>query len=441
MIRASFLILLASGSLLTGCGLTDTVRGYFGGEDNAAPPAALVDFTPRATIIPLWEEDVGKGADELFIKLKPALLDRYLFTADARGNIAALDPASGQTVWEKDTELPITGGPGADETLVSVGTGEGEVIALSVETGLELWRARVSSEILSPPREAAGVVIVRAIDGKIFALEAATGRRLWLYDRGVPALTLRGTGAPVIADGRVIAGFDGGQLAALELKTGRLVWEQRVAVARGRGELERMVDIDAAPLVVGDFIYVATFQANVSALALDSGQIFWQRDISAHAELAADSDYLYVSDEKGHVRALDRFSGETVWTQEQLAARGLTGPAISGNKLVVGDFEGYLHWLDKASGRFSARNRVSDAPILSQAVTAADTIYVHASDGVLSAFNYLDKDITDLPQVIEAEAGAEAEAETEPPNVAPEGSFFSRLKGLFIGDGDADDDE
>ena len=138
-------------------------------------------------------------------------------------------------------------------------------------------------------------------------------------------------------------------------------------------------------------------------------------------------------------RALDRFSGETVWTQEQLAARGLTGPALSGDKLVVGDFEGYLHWLDKASGRFSARNRVSDAPILTQAVAAADTIYVHASDGVLSAFNYLDKDAADLPQVIEAEAGAEAE--TAPPSVAPEGSFFSRLKGLFIGDGDAGDDE
>ena len=433
MLRAS--LLLAGVSLLAGCGLTDTFRGYFGGEDNAATPAPLVDFISRATVIPLWTEDVGKGADELFIKLKPALLGRYIFTADARGNIAALDAANGETVWEKDTELPVTGGPGADETLLSIGTGEGEVIAFSVETGAELWRARVSSEILSPPREAAGVVIVRTIDGKLFALDARSGRRLWLYDRGVPALTLRGTGAPMIADQLVIAGFDGGQLAALELKTGRLVWEQRVAVARGRSELERMVDIDSAPLVIGDFIYVATFQANVSALALDSGQIFWQRDISTHAELAADNDYLYVTDEKSHILALDRFSGESVWTQERLAARGVTGPAISGNKLVVGDREGYLHWLDKASGQFSARNRVTEAPILTQAVAMRDTIYAHASDGALSAFNYLDKDRAGLPQVVEAGA------ETAPGSVAPQGSFFSRLKGLFIGDGDVDDDE
>ena len=435
MLRASLLILLAGVNLLAGCGFTDTVRGYFGGEDNAAPPTPLVAFTPRATVIPLWTEDVGKGADELFIKLKPALLGRYIFTADARGNIAALDAANGETVWEKDTELPITGGPGADETLLIIGTGEGQVIAFSVETGAELWRARVSSEILSPPREAAGVVIVRTIDGKLFALDAGSGRRLWLYDRGVPALTLRGTGAPVIADQRVIAGFDGGQLAALELKTGRLLWEQRVAVARGRSELERMVDIDSAPLVIGDFIYVATFQANVSALALDSGQIFWQRDISAHAELAADNDYLYVTDEKSHILALDRFSGESVWAQERLAARGVTGPALSGNKLVVGDREGYLHWLDKASGQFSARNRISQAPILTQAVAMRDTIYAYVSDGALSAFNYLDKDMTGLPQVVEAGA------ETEPRGVLPQGSFFSRLKGLFIGDGDVDDDE
>ena len=437
LFRLHSLILLSA--LLAGCGVRDTVRGYFGGEDNAAPPSPLVEFRPGATVIPRWTEDVGKGADELFIKLKPALLGNTIFTADARGNIAALNREDGRPVWQRETDLPATGGPGADETLVSIGTGEGEVIGFAIETGAELWRARVSSEILSAPREAAGVVIVRTIDGKIFALDAASGKRLWLYDRAAPALTLRGTSTPVIAGDRVIAGFDGGQLAALELKTGKLIWEQRVAVSRGRSELERMVDIDSAPLVIGDSIYVATFQANVSAVSLESGQIYWQRDISVHAELAADSRYLYVTDEQSHIWALDRFSGESVWKQDQLEARGVTGPAISGNKLVVGDIEGYLHWLDKASGRFSARNRVSDKAILTQAVATEDTIYVYASDGALSAFNYLDKDTAGLPQAGEFEA-EEAGAAAEARSVAPQGSFFSRLKGLFTGDGDADDE-
>ena len=114
-------------------------------------------------------------------------------------------PKQGKASGENDSDLPITGGPGADENLVLVGTSEGDVLALISESGEEAWRTKVSSEILSPPRESDGVVVVRTIDGKVFALDATTGDRLWIYDRTVPNLTLRGTSTPVIANGLVIA--------------------------------------------------------------------------------------------------------------------------------------------------------------------------------------------------------------------------------------------
>ena len=163
-------------------------------------------------------------------------------------------------------------------------------------------------------------------------LDATTGDRLWVYDRTVPNLTLRGTSTPVIANGLVIAGFDGGRLTALELKTGKLIWEAKVAIPRGRSQLERMVDIDSQPLILDDTIYVTTFQANVSALSLDNGQVLWQRDISSHSELSADVEHLYVTDYLGNIWALDRFSGGSVWKQEKLAHRKVTGPAILGDK-------------------------------------------------------------------------------------------------------------
>lgn len=422
--------------------------GFMGaGVDNSIPPTELTAFSETTHLNKVWAQNVGKGTDELFIKLVPAILNDKIFIADTRGNVAALYADTGKDIWHIDSKLSITGGPGADENLVMVGTSEGEVLSLSIETGEEIWRSRVSSEILSSPKESDGVVVVRTIDGKIFALEATTGERLWIYDRTVPALTLRGTSTPVIANGLIIAGFDGGRVTALELKTGKLIWETKVAISRGRSELERMVDIDAQPLIVDDAIYVTTFQANVSAISLESGQILWQRDISSHAELGADATNLYVTDETGNVWALDRFSGASIWKQEKLTYRQVTGPAVLGDRVIVGDFEGYLHWLDKATGELSARTQIADDPILTQPIVANDVLFAYASGGTLSAYTYYGIEPKDLPAetVVEKEVAPVIEdtsenKETVSEEVSKEApqkegkGFFGNILDVFTGD-------
>ncbi len=371
---------------LSACSIGETVKSYFGGTDNAEPPSPLVEFTATADVDLLWQRNVGKGTNELLSKLSPVILGSRIFSTDINGNVMALNAGDGKIVWRRKTRLPVTGGPGADENLVMLGTSEGEVISLSNTDGKEVWRASVSSEVVSSPRESDGIVVVRTGDEKIIALSAETGERLWVYDQTVPVLSLRGTSAPVIADNILVAGFDNGQVAALSLKTGKLFWEKMVAISDGRSELERMVDIDTRPLIVGGIVYVAAFQANVTALFLDSGQILWQRNISSYTDMAADTAYLYVTDDQSHVWALDRFTGESIWKQEKLQRRNVSAPAVAGNKIVVGDLEGYLHWLDKDSGHFVARNRVTRDPISAQPLVAGETVYVYSNDARLSAF-------------------------------------------------------
>ena len=462
------LLLLSFVSVTLGCGVPDSVKGVLGGDiDNSEPPSPLVDFTETADVLRLWSDDVVSGTDELFIKLVPVLLDGSIYIADTEGNIAALAADSGKQVWRKDIELPITGGPGADKNLVMVGTSEGDVVSLLAESGEEVWKSKVSSEILSSPREANDVVIVRTIDGKIFAIDAISGERLWIYDRTVPALTLRGTSTPVISNDIVIAGFDGGRVTALELKTGKLLWERRIAISRGRSELERMVDVDAQPLILDDVIYITSFQANVTALSLESGQILWQRDISSHTELGADTTRLYVTNDEGHVWALDRFSGASIWKQDKLKARQVTGPTVFGNKVVVGDLEGYLHWLDKETGEFAARSRVSDSPILTSAITNEDKLFAYSSDGTLAAFAYADNGVVieqkPNEEVLEEEisetviennvddentesitkevSSSEVEEVEEVEEIKEEeGSFFGKVLDIFTGDPDDEDE-
>jgi len=440
------LVLLFIFSACVGCGAKQVVKDIFASDDdNSEPPSPLVDIVKTADLNKVWSENIGKGTDELFIKLAPVVMGEHVFIADTRGEIAALFAETGKSVWENDSDLPVTGGPGADENLVLVGTSEGDVLALISESGEEAWRAKVSSEILSSPREADGVVIVRTIDGKIFALDAASGDRLWIYDRTVPNLTLRGTSTPVIANGLVIAGFDGGRVTALELKTGKLIWEAKVAIPRGRSQLERMVDIDSQPLIVGDTIYVTTFQANVSALSLESGQVLWQRDISSHSELSADAEYLYVTDYIGNVWALDRFSGGSVWKQDKLAHRNVTGPAILGDKIIVGDLEGYLHWLDKETGDFAARIEVEDTPILTKPIVSNGMLFAYSSGGRLAAFTYANNEVTGRPNkpvaVVEKPETKETTQSDENPAEAEkeESSFFGSFLDIFSGDDEEDE--
>ena len=387
MIKRLFVILLLSA--ITGCGIKDTVTDFIGkGKDNAEPPAPLVDFQPSLNVIRIWSESTGDGTDEQYLKMTPVIAQQRVYVASADGKITALDATNGDRIWSRKLKVNITSGLGYGENTVLVGTGEGDVIAFDSGSGNEQWRTKVSSEILSPPQKSDNVVVVRTLDGKVFGLSGDNGTQLWIYDRTVPALSLRGTSTPVISGSIVVAGFDAGRLAGLELHSGKLIWETAIADPRGRSELERMVDIDSEPLIVEGVIYVATFQGQLAAIHLDTGRLLWSREISSYAGFSADGSYIYITDDNSHISAIDRFSGTTIWKQEKLHARAVTAPASIGNYIVVGDLEGYLHWMRKSDGRFVQRNQLSDERIIAPPIPAGKILYAFCTDGILAAYTF-----------------------------------------------------
>jgi outer membrane protein assembly factor BamB len=371
---------------LTGCGLQEYVVDYIEGEENTEPPAELVEFQSLLDINELWSEDIGSGTEKQFLKLQPIADGDAVYGVDRGGDVYAFQAQSGNAIWEQDLETRISGGLGIGESLVLVGTSDGEVIALAQGDGSIAWRSSVSSEVLAAPKAAEGVVVARTIDGKIIGLDATNGHRLWVYDRQVPVLTLRGTSAPVLVNGLAIAGLDSGNLVALELRTGKIAWEANIAPPRGRSDLDRMVDIDAEPVVDRDTLYVAAYHRGVIAVSLEQGKVLWNRDLSSHSGIALDSDNIYLSDDDGTVWAIDRISGSANWKQDKLHARALTAPAIVDDYLVVGDFEGYLHWLSRDDGHFVARVQVDSSRLIATPVVTGSILYAYSAGGTLSAF-------------------------------------------------------
>jgi outer membrane protein assembly factor BamB len=362
--------------LLAGCGA----------KDNVEPPAPLVDFTPTLKVSTVWRSATGTGIGEPFIGLEPYLENGVIYAVDARGAVTAWDAEKGDLLWERDTGIAVSGGLGGGEGLLAMGTFEGRVIVMHQSDGTTLWEAEVTSEVLSPPSIASGAVVVRTLDGRVFAFNALDGTRIWVITRSVPALSLHGTGAPVLAGGVVIAGFDNGRLAALTLTQGRTLWETSVGVPEGRSELERLVDIDSRPAVASGVIYSAAFQDRVAAVRPEGGDIAWSQDISTYRDLAVEGDQIFVSDEKGFVWALDRATGASLWRQEKLRARNLSAPVVIDDFVVVADLDGYVHWMSRFDGRFLARTSVGNSPIVAPPLTDGERVYILSSDGELAAF-------------------------------------------------------
>ena len=190
----------------------------------------------------------------------------------------------------------------------------------------------------------------------------------------------------MIAEENIIEGYDNGKLMAMRLTDGKYAWETSIAIPKGRSEVERLVDLDVDPIDVGGIIYIASYHGGVAALSESDGEVLWRNEtISSYTGLGHDTRYLYVSDTSDDVWQLEQRTGASLWKQKDLHQRKLTAPAVYENYVVVGDFEGYVHWLSKSDGRQLGRIKISDSAIDAKPVIVDGIVYAYAKDGTLAA--------------------------------------------------------
>lgn len=350
---------LAAGVLVasvSGCSLWSS--------SDEVEPNELVDFESERSVDVVWSARVGSGFGEKYHQFAPASDGVRIYANDAQGTVAAFDLATGKEIWEVELDVALGAGTGVGPSMAVVVTESGMVIALDSSSGQELWRHQVSSEAVAPAQLNRELVVVQLVNGKVTALDINSGEHRWTYDSQVPSLSLRGTAAPIVAADVTFAGFASGKLAALTNTNGTMLWEQRVAEPRGRSELERMVDIDGRPLLANQMLYVSSYQGRLVAINPFDAQIQWARDSSSYRTPAAGFGNIYVVEANDHLQAYDARSSASVWSQPALENRGVSAPAVLGNNLVVGDIEGYLHFMSQVDGHFVARYRADSEGVV-----------------------------------------------------------------------------
>jgi outer membrane protein assembly factor BamB len=354
-------------------------------DKDIEPPAVLVAIDAKLAVEKVWTASLGGKDRSLRLGLAPAVADGKVYAAGDKGVIAAFDGTSGKTLWRKETKLGLAGGPAVGGGLVVAGASDGRLIALDAASGAQRWIVRLSGEVLAAPLVAPQAVVVRTVDGRVRALALADGHELWSNEQQVPRLSLRGVARPVLAGDTVICGFDNGKVAAYGITSGDVLWDTAVSPPRGKTELERLVDIDGAIAVSGHDVFVAGFQGRIAMVALDSGQIWWSRESSSYRGLALGGETLYMTTADSLVMAMRRRDGTPDWQQDRLKKRGLSWPAIDGDAVVVADFEGYVHWLDAASGALVARIRAGSVRFTNGPVAANGLVYLQNDAGELYA--------------------------------------------------------
>ena len=378
----------------SGCSAVQTAKdsahrfayGLIGGKYNAIPPKKLTDYDATVEINVLWEQQVGDGYKGQGLRLAPVISDKLIFSAASEGTVEAINLKSGTIFWERETGFPISAGIATGRNHLFFGTSNAQVVALNSSNGITTWVTQVTSEVLASPVVSDGIVIVRTIDGKVIALDELSGKQRWIFERSVPALSIRGNGVPVINAGRVFIGFADGRMVALQLQTGKNLWEASLAVPSGRTQIERLVDLDTDPVIIDDVVYIASYQGGMSAVLTMDGDIIWDNeDISSYSGISYDWRYLYLSDSESNIWQLDQRSGGSLWKQTAFHMRRLTAPAVYQDYLVVGDYEGYVHWLSSDDGHQLGRIQVTDEAILATPVVQDNIVYIYGSGGSVVA--------------------------------------------------------
>ncbi|MGR5148829.1 outer membrane protein assembly factor BamB [Photobacterium alginatilyticum] len=356
VLKQAVSLALAVG-ILAGCaGEEDTIQ---------MAPLPQVDsaFSPQQS----WSQTVGDGVGHYFSKLSPAVGYGKIFVADRNGVVKALDPETGETLWEQSLETEVTaklaGGIALSYGKLFIGSENAEVIALDEETGEEAWRTTVEGEVLAKPLVDEGLVVVNTSRGILQALDADSGEAKWQLSSEVPNLTLRGDSSPVSISGGIFWGQANGRLAGALMNNGQVLWQQPVGSPKGGTEIDRLVDVDATPVIAGERLYAIGYNGSLVSIELRTGQAAWKRSYSSATDFVIDGSQLYLVTDKDHVVAVDIRSGTELWQNQSLEHRLLSAPSVINGYVVLGDSEGYLHWLDPVSGDFVAQQETDGSGI------------------------------------------------------------------------------
>ena len=345
----------------------------------APEPAPLPAFTPAVAVSPAWQATLGSRADGLRI----AVAEKHLALVTSTGLVQVREASSGDIVWSTQLLQQIVAGVGFDGEHAAVVDSQNRLLVLA--KGKVLWSARLSAGTYTAPLVAGARVFVLTAEREVLAFDVKNGAKLWSLPYVGEPLVLRSAGLLAAYDNNLLVGL-GERLVAIQPDTGKAFWSVALNSPRGVNEIERLIDVVAGAHAANGLLCARTFQASVGCVSAPKSVRVWSQDSDGVAGVTGDNTRLVSADRSGRVQAWALNDGKPLWTQDALRFRGLGTPVMLGLSLVVGDAQGYVHWLSKDDGRVLNRFPTDGSAITAPPVLVDGTLIAMTTQGGVFAW-------------------------------------------------------
>lgn len=327
----------------------------------------------------VWSQRIGSIDFPLAVAVNAGVFT----VASSDGTVVALQADTGRELWRTGVDGRIVAGVGSDGRFAAVVTREGDLVVL--DGGKPLWRKPVGTKVVTAPLVAGERVFVLGVDRRVIAWDVLDGRKLWQQQRPGEPLTLAQGGVLAPFKNTLLVG-QGPRLAGLDPLNGNVRWEVPVAAPRGTNEVERLADLVAPVVRLGDSVCMRAFQSAVGCVNAERGTLVWTKNAGGAEGVAGNDSVIVGADASDRISAWRSANGESAWSTESLMYRLLGAPVVAGPTVVFVDGDGTVHWLSADKGEPLLRLGTDGSASAAAPVVSGTTLLVVTRNGGLFAF-------------------------------------------------------
>ena len=348
-----------------------------------------------------WSRDAGAGSDRRSALTSPPVASsERIFVLDADQTVRAFNLDSGSPVWSTDIEsgnrrdrIGIGGGLALEDDRVIVSSGFGRVVALNAHTGDEIWTRDMDAPMTGAPTIKDGRIFVTSNNNEVFALALSDGTVEWSDQAIAEPARVLGSPSPAAVEDIVVVPYSSGEVIAYLASNGRRLWNDALSRPGRFTPISAINDIASRPVLAGGLVIVANQSGVTAAIDGRSGARIWAQSVGSTQAPALAGEYLFISSRDALLVAMNAGTGQVYWTtqmprwrdeDDQKGRLSYAGPILASGRIVTISSEGEVLAFDPQTGTQLDSLDLRD-PVYLEPIAVDGRLYVLTDDARLVA--------------------------------------------------------
>jgi outer membrane protein assembly factor BamB len=311
------------------------------------------------------------------VKSTPVIADGLAYISSTDGRLYAVDLQTGAERWRLETEAAFEAGGLYHDEKLYLGNEDGVFYAVDAHNGQIVWSREIGGKITGTanlavlPESGAAMLVIGSYDNHLYGFDAETGAVLLNY-----AAQNYINGAVAVADGKAIFGSCDANLYVVP-----------VASPNDAQTIDAGSYVAANPAIDGGVVFAGSFEGRFLAADMTTQKVLWTFDETPEAFFsspAVHDQVVVVGNRDGTVYCLDRATGDKRWAFS--AQDGFdSSPVICGDTVAIGCDDGRLYLLDIQTGE-EVFSYTLGSPVVSSPAVAENHLLIGCDNGMVYAF-------------------------------------------------------